>query len=556
MRRRDFLALSTGLALGAGGLTGCSVLSPSGPGRLSSRNSEVPPSADSAPPQRAPRRRPDLTGSSTIPPGGLARLGASLTGHVVRPGDSGYPAARMVYDLRYSSETPTAIAYCAGPQDVARCIEFARQAGLAPIPRCGGHSYGGYSTGPGLVIDVTGMTGVQMASTGRAEVRAGTLLVDLYTACAAAGVLIPGGSCPTVGVSGLTLGGGMGVVGRRYGLTCDNLTAVDIVTADGRTVRCDEETEPDLFWACRGGGGRNFGIVTSFEFVTNPVPPLALFAMEWSWTRVSDVLAGWQVWVETAPVELWSNCQLLYRGVDGPVVRCSGVFTGTPPALHSLVDRLLASTGPPAWSSIREAAFLPAMLAEAGCAGLSPAQCHLSGQTIEGLLPRTLFRARSAFMSAPFPEEGLRAAAGVFAPLEAKRSSVGAAVLFDAMGGIINSIDPQATAFVHRTALCSVQLTVTFAPTAPEAAVAAGAAWLAGASAALAPYGNGEAYQNYIDPDLAGWAHAYYGANLPRLQAVKSRYDPDDVFAFPQGITAGGQDLTTRESSRPPDPRV
>ena len=540
MPRRDFLALSGELALVAGGAAACAARSHYGPGRPSVTSQSAPHTTDStasSPP--APTERRSASPGSTVPPADLARLDASLTGHVVRPGDSAYPAARMVYEVSYNSESPAAIAYCAGPTDVARCIDFARQSGVAPIPRCGGHSYGGYSTGPGLVIDVTGIKGMQMTAGARAEVGAGTLLVDLYSAGAAAGVLIPGGSCPTVGISGLALGGGMGVVGRRYGLTCDNLTAVELVTADGRTIRCDEQTEPDLFWACQGGGGRNFGIATSFEFVTHPVPTMSLFALDWHWNRVSDVVSGWQAWIATAPVELWSNCQLLYQGTRGPAVRCSGVFTGEVPALRSVLARLLKSAGPPVASYVYGSAYLPAMLAEAGCAGLSPAQCHLSGQTPAGLLPRSLFRARSAFVGSPFRDEGLRVVSDVFATLEAERSSLGAAVLFDAMGGAINSIAPDATAFVHRDALCSVQMTTTFAPNAAQAEVDSGARWLASAHTALAPLCNGEAYQNYIDPELAGWAQAYYGANLPRLQTVKQRYDPDGVFAFPQGIPVG-----------------
>ena len=540
MGRRTFLGLTADLALGVGGLAACSSPGPSGARRPRSLAASSAPA--SAPLVTSPA--PTTSTSAVVPnsPGpamDFRQLEASLAGHVVRPGNGGYPAARMVYDLAYSGETPVAVAYCTSPEDVARCVDFATRSGVTPIPRCGGHSYGGYSTGPGLIIDVTAMNGFEMTGPATAEVGAGTLLVDLYARCAAAGVLIPGGSCPTVGLSGLALGGGMGVVGRRYGLTCDNVTGVEVVTADGRIVRCDEETEPDLFWACRGGGGRNFGIATSFGFATHPAPPLSLFALEWAWARVPEVVAAWQTWITGAPPELWSNCQLLYQGTSGPTVRCSGVFTGAVPGLRSLLGQFLSSTGPPRSSWVAESSYLSAMLAEAGCAGLRPDQCHLSGQTVAGLLPRALFRARSAFVGQAFSDQALRAAMDVFASLEAERSPLGAAILFDAMGGAINLVEPQATAFVHRSALCSVQMITTFAPNSPESEVAHGVAWLGQAHAMLAPYCNGEAYQNYIDPDLTGWAEAYYGANLPRLQDVKRHYDPDGVFGFPQGITDG-----------------
>ncbi|MGD1051277.1 MAG: FAD-dependent oxidoreductase, partial [Solirubrobacteraceae bacterium] len=177
-----------------------------------------------------------------------AALRRSLSGELVLPAQPAYGPARLVYDLRYEGATPAAIAYAASPADVQRLVDFARQHALAPIPRCGGHSYAGYSTGSGLVIDVGSMNTVAVSGL-RASVGAGTRLVDLYAALASAGVLVPGGSCPTVGVAGLALGGGVGVLGRRYGLTADVLESLQVVTADARLLHVDQGSEPDLYWA-------------------------------------------------------------------------------------------------------------------------------------------------------------------------------------------------------------------------------------------------------------------------------------------------------------------
>src|SRR5690606_9756418 len=156
-------------------------------------------------------------------------------------------------------------AFCKTPQDVRECIDFARLSKTPIHMRSGGHSYAGWSTGPGLVIDVSRMNQVRVdAGSTIATIGAGAKLIDVYDGLAAQGRTLPGGSCPTVGIAGLTLGGGISMLGRAYGMTCDNLLEAEIVTANGKILTCDAKRHPDLFWACRGGGGGNFGIATSF----------------------------------------------------------------------------------------------------------------------------------------------------------------------------------------------------------------------------------------------------------------------------------------------------
>ena len=465
-----------------------------------------------------------------------AALRRSLSGELVLPAQPAYGPARLVYDLRYEGATPAAIAYAASPDDVQRLVDFARQHALAPIPRCGGHSYAGYSTGSGLVIDVGSMNTVAVSGS-RASVGAGTRLVDLYAALASAGVLVPGGSCPTVGVAGLALGGGVGVLGRRYGLTADVLESLQVVTADARLLHVDQGSEPDLYWASRGGGGRNFAIATSFEFATAPIPPLALFTLEYPWAAAGDLLGAWAAWIDGAPDELWSNCLLLSAGPSGLIARTTGVYAGEVAALGNLLAQLRSAVGAtPTTDFVGADTYLHTMLVEAGCAELTLAQCHLSTPGSAGTLARSAFAAKSAYFAKAPPAAGLAAITGALERFQSELPGLGGGLAFDGYGGAINAIPADATAFVHRDALCQLQMSASWGAGASVDTTDAIAAWLAETAEAISPFTNGEAYQNYIDPTLTDWQQAYYGANLPRLQRVKLAYDPDDSFSFAQSI--------------------
>lgn len=465
-------------------------------------------------------------------------LARTLSGTLVLPGDSSYPVAAQLYNERFDAVLPAAVAFCATPSDVQRCVDFARRHDVQVAARSGGHSYGGYSVCRGLVVNVTRMSDVHVsANRATATVGAGTRLIDLYGALGAAGRLVPGGSCPTVGIAGLALGGGISVFSRRYGLTCDQLAAVRIVTADGRLLHCDAERHEDLYWACRGGGGGNFGIATSFKFNLHPVPPIALFTLEWPWGAAADALGTWMEWIEGAPDEVWSNCQLLSAGsAGGAFVRMTGVFCGTPNQLTSLLGPLRAGVhAAPTTDFVGAEDYLPAMLIEAGCEGKSVAACHLPSQNPAGTLSRAAFSAKSAYFKSSPPAAGIAAVVDAVTTIDKDLPEVGGGVVFDAYGGAINRVARDATAFVHRDALACAQWSFFFEAGAPQNVVDAGNAWLRSTASALAPYVDG-AYQNYIDPTLTDWASAYYGANLARLVRVKRRVDPDDFFHFAQSI--------------------
>jgi FAD/FMN-containing dehydrogenase len=475
-------------------------------------------------------------------------LAKSLSGRLVLPSDRGYATARKLFDPRFDVVKPAAVAYCASALDVQRTVDFARTRGIRPIPRCGGHSYAGYSTGSGLVVDVTRMSAVKVTVSGAkkgapetatAAVGAGTRLVDLYSALSGSGMLVPGGSCPTVGISGLALGGGIGVLARKYGLTCDAIRALEIVTADGRLLTCDGGSHGDLYWASRGGGGGNFGVVTSFTFTAHPIPPqLTLFTVDWPWAAAGEALGGWISWLRGLPDDLWSNFQLLSAGSSGLIARSTGVFIGGKSALTAHVNRLVSTAGASPSSTFVGGPdpYLHLMLVEAGCDGKSVAECHLPSQNPAGTLERSAYAAKSAYVGKPLPSAGLTAAVEAIEHLHAELPGLGGGLAFDAYGGAVNRVPPDATAFVHRKTICAIQATVTWGSTPSGPAFAAGEGWLSAAAKALAPYTTGGAYQNYIDPRLADWPKAYYGSNLSRLTKVKRAYDPDNAFHFHQSI--------------------
>src|SRR5436190_3249560 len=223
-----------------------------------------------------------------------ARLVEQVRGSVIRPGDSAYRNARVDYDPRFDDIRPAAIVFVESERDVARTIAFARENHVPFAVRCGGHSYAGYSLSEGIVLDVSRMSAVRAEAGGLATVGAGARLIDVVSGLAPAGLMVPGGTCATVGISGLTLGGGQGVTARLFGLTCDSLEAARVVTADGRVLTCDADHHPDLFWALRGGGGGNFGVVTLFSFRTHTAPTLTLAALRWPWSAAGAVLGAWQ----------------------------------------------------------------------------------------------------------------------------------------------------------------------------------------------------------------------------------------------------------------------
>ena len=461
----------------------------------------------------------------------LKQLQAAIKGPVFARTDPSYERARLEYQQRFDNIYPLAVVQPLSATDVGRIVTWSRTTKVPLAIRSGGHSYAGYSTGKGVVVDLRRLAAVNLnGASGVATIGAGARLVDVESVLAASGRAIPNGSCPTVGVGGLALGGGVGFASRKFGTLADNVVSVSIVTADGKAKTASATKNPDLFWACRGGGGGNFGVVTSFGVATRPAAAVSTFLVTWPWSSASAAIKAWQSFAPHAPDALFAPLYLR-TGTTEPAIQSFGQFFGPQAQLVSLIKPLTEIAG--ATPTFASSSYLEAQMRWAGCSGKTVAQCHLVGETPGGTLGRGNFVAKSDYFNAPLSSAALDTIAHWLTRPEPAAFGFGSLEL-DPYGGAINRVDPAETAFVHRNALASAQYLAHWVqPSGQTAALT----WLRGFHAAMRPYASGFAYQNYMDPDLATWTHAYYGSNYKRLQQVKAAIDPGWLFRFPQGIT-------------------
>ena len=478
-----------------------------------------------APPARAGRL------SANAPDRRLRELARELDGSVVAPGSAAYPSARLLVNTRFDGVRPHAIVLPETVKDVEKTVRWARKYGIHIVARGGGHSYGGYSTTRGVVVDLTRMSRIRVDAARKvAVVGAGARLIDVYSALWQHGLTVPAGSCPTVGIAGLTLGGGVGYSSRKLGLTCDNLRRLHLVTASGAATACDANEHPDLYWASRGAGGGNFGIATDFSFRAHSVGDVSTYSIEWPWAQAVEAVRAWQAFAPHAPDGLFSLCDLLATDRSTPNARAhvvsGGQFFGSEQELRSLIQPLV-NTGTPIRVTTATMSYMRAVLKWAGCSGSVDA-CHLSPR---GTLGRETFKGASDYVTRPLPPA---AVARLVHRIELLQATLGrGAVLMDAYGGAINRVHKGATAFVHRNALFSCQYVASWNP---GEAARPHLNWVRGTRASMRPYASGFAYQNYIDPDVVDWKRAYYGSNYRRLAVIKRRYDPGNVFHFEQSI--------------------
>ncbi|KOV79745.1 lipoprotein [Streptomyces sp. NRRL WC-3618] len=476
-----------------------------------------------------------LTATSVSAAANWTALGRDLDGPLIRPGDASWAAARQLYNTRFDGLKPAAVAYVAHADDIRTVLSYARAHSVPVAIRNGGHSYAGWSSGNGrLIVDVSKLNRVR-ASGGTAVVGAGSKLIDVYRALTAKGVTIPAGSCPTVGVSGLTLGGGHGVVSRAYGLTCDSLTQATLITADGRELTANATTNKDLFWALRGAGNGNFGVVTELHFRTHPAPQAVAAYLSWPWRKAAAVMRAWQEWGPSQPDEIWSALHVANVSGGTPTISISAFSLGTYTELQNAVDRLADKIGSPASSvSLKRRSYKEAMEVYAGCSSFATdAQCHLPGRTPgrspQGALGRETYAARSDFFDRSLSPSGIQTLLSRITSVHGGSGSIA----FTALGGAVNRVSPTATAFVHRRSRMLAQYIAAWRPGTTGSAAQS---WLTSTHNAMAPYASGAAYQNYTDPTLTNWRKAYYGEAAPRLTTLKHQYDPTRLFTYPQAL--------------------
>jgi len=451
----------------------------------------------------------------------LDQLDAALRGPLLRPGRAGYAQARKPWNARFDDVLPRAVAQPLDTADVQAIVRWAVAHDVRLGVRSGGHSYAGLSSTTGLLVDLRRLSSVGVGADGRAAVGAGATLGSVYARLWAAGQrTIPAGSCPTVGVAGLTLGGGHGFAARAFGLACDSLRSVRIVTADGHAHDVSATSRPNLFWALGGGGTGSFGIVTRLTFATRKVGTVTTFVLRWPWAAAADVIAAWQAFMATAPDALTSSLSLRVPATTGgtPTVVVNGMFLGPKPAAAAALAGLTGGDPPPATTGLVQRTY-------------AAATAYFAGGESE---PRRI-AGSSRVARAPLGPKGRDAVVEAVEERHADPRLRGGGIVLFAFGGAVGRVPRKATAYVHRDARFSLELFGLW--TDPRPAVEnANLAWIRKARLALSPYTSREALQNYADRGIAGWKRAYYAENLERLVATKHAVDPTNRFRHAQSI--------------------
>ncbi|GAA3545706.1 FAD-binding oxidoreductase [Kribbella ginsengisoli] len=428
----------------------------------------------------------------------MTDLAADLDGEVFWPRSPGYDDVRRPVNGAYRDVRPRLVIRCRSVSDVVSAVRYVRRTGDRLALRGGGHCFAGRSSTDGVLIDLSGLGGISVVGE-VATIGAGARLAEVYSTLHSYGRTLPAGCGPTVGIAGLTLGGGIGLLGRRYGLTCDRLIGVQVVLADGSVVDCAEDREPELFWALRGAGGGQFGVVTVLRFATVPEPLATRVEARWSGGALEDVVSAWQAWAPDAPDELTVNlCVASEPGVPTEATLFGASLLGEGPT-RELLQPLVSSA-----DSIELRAGLP---------------FHRLKSTFADPRGVPAVRMRSEFFSHSM-------SAGTVSSLLAQLAKGGREIAFTAMGGAYNRVAEDATAFAHRGERFLL-----------EHIGAADDPWVDESWATAHVDGSGRVYPNFPDPALGDWASAYHAGNCSRLVAVKDAYDPDRLFTFFQGVS-------------------
>lgn len=450
-------------------------------------------------------------------------LSNQLNGNVLLPGASGFDPFTLPYALQYGKTTPQAVVRCMSEKDVVTTVKWARQNNIAITTRSGGHSYAGYSSTNELLLDLSGMSNITLnSSTGLATVEGGARNRHIAAAFRDTNLAITHSRCKNVGISGLVLGGGIGLNMRAHGLTCDQLVETRIVTAEGDIAVCSETENPDLFWAIRGAGGGNFGIHTSFTLKPFPVTNVTRFELQWS-ANAQQVYAKLQEVLLSAPnkigaevsVELVELRSRPGTTVSRPVISLLGQFNGEKAEFEALLAPVYSISNPIGVVENGEYWKMQELLFEEGAPEYTHKRCRFAFEPLSGA-----------------------AIATIFAKLAEWPGTSGSAVFkYFLLGGAISEKAPNETAFFARDAKMITSIELTWKE--GDQNIFGNKQWLDEFHLMMQAFTSKYSYVNFIDRNEANFLETYYGPALPKLKAIKKLVDPKNHFRFPQSIPVG-----------------
>jgi len=457
-----------------------------------------------------------------VSPQRIQEFASSLRGRLIRPGDADYETARKVYNGMIDRH-PALIAHCANVADVIRSVNFGRDNDVAVAIRGGGHNVGGLGTcDDGLVIDLSSLRGIRVDPAARAvRVEGGCTWAEVDHATHVFGLAVPAGTVASTGVAGLTLGGGIGHLTRKYGLTIDNLLEADLVLADGRFVTASAKENPDLFWAIRGGGG-NFGVVTSFLFKAHPVSIDYAGPTLWPVERAADTLRWYREFIAQAPEDL--NGFFVFLNVP-PVP----IF---PESLHNkpMCGVIWCYTGP---MDKAEQVFKPIRQFGPPALDLVGPMPHPVLQSLfDPLLPPGL----QWYWKADFVNEISDGAIAEHVKYGSQPPAGLSTIHMYPIDGAVHRVGKNETAWAYRNSRWA-QVIVGIDPN--PANNERMTAWAKEYWSALHPYSAGGAYVNFMMDEGQDRVQASYRDNYQRLVTIKRKYDPDNFFHINQNIKPG-----------------
>ncbi|WP_425590508.1 FAD-dependent oxidoreductase [Fictibacillus sp. b24] len=439
-----------------------------------------------------------------------------LTGEIVLPGDEKYEEARQEWN-RAIQKFPSIIVYCCSYEDVSNAIKWAQKHSADIRIRSGGHHYEGYSIGNGvLVIDISRLNAVIVdEKRNLVTMQAGIQNKDLYDAVGSKGYPFPGGTCPTVGVSGFVLGAGWGFSSRLYGLGCDSLVELEMINYKGERLKVNNKENSDLFWACKGAGGGNFGVMVSMTFKLPPkVDQVTLFQLykpNATTKEQREFLRIWQKWLVNLDNRMTLNTSLYNSSSEGLAIYGRGFFYGTKEQTEKLLKVYKKIEG--LQISAKSLTFLEAV------------------REIESTYPPyEKFKSTGRFVYKEYDREELEAIVSLVR--KPAKGSVYAALTVYSMGGQIRKVSKTDTAFYYRKAryILGIQSVWEDPLVAKE-----NKKWVEKRFNYLETITKGS-FVNFPYRDLKNYQKAYFGRNVERLQRINKKYDPRSVFSFPQSI--------------------